>query len=252
MSKNIFSVALCVLLLALSVPVEAQQAKKVPRIGYLGLIETPIDDNAFRKGLQDHGYIEGQNIKVEYRYARGKVDRVPDLAVELVRLNVDVIVAAGTPSIDSAKEATTTIPIVFPVTPDPVRSGYVGSFARPGTNLTGFSTLNPVVGGKRLELLKEVMPGISRVVVLWNPTNSGSKINLTETESAAKGLGLQLQITEVRAPGDFEAAFRAAARENIRAFTVMPDTMLATNQTRIHELAAKNRMAGIFNSINYV
>ena len=252
MKKKVFCLALGAMLLALSLPAQAQQPKKVPRIGYLGLIENPDLDGGFRKGLRQHGYVEGQNINVEYRYAGGKVDQLDDLAAELVNLKVNVIVASGTQSIEAAKKATKTVPIVFPVTPDPVESGFVASFARPGGNITGLSTLNPVVGGKRLELLKEVIPGISRVAVLWNPTNPGSKINLKETEVAAKALGMQLQILEVRDPEDFEGVFRAATREHAGAVTIIPDAMLRAQQRRIVDLATKNRLPTIFNSGEFV
>jgi putative ABC transport system substrate-binding protein len=252
MSKKVVGLALGAMLFALSLPAAAQQAKKVPRIGYLALSESRDLDGAFRKGLREHGYVEGQNINVEYRYAGGKADRLTDLATELVNLKVNVIVASGTQSIEAAKQATQTIPIIFPVTPDPVKSGFVASFARPGGNITGLGTLNPETGGKRLELLKEVIPGISRVAVLWNPTNPGSKITLKETEVAAKALGLQLQILEVRGPDDFEGAFRAATKEHAGAVTIIPDTMLRSQQRRIHELATKNRLPTIFNSGEYV
>jgi putative ABC transport system substrate-binding protein len=158
-----------VLLLTVSL-VEAQQ-KKIPRIGYLRFIELSQMDEGFRKGLRELGYIEGQNIHVEYRYAGGNLERLGELAAELVSFKVDVIVAASTQSIEAARRATKTIPIVFPVTFDPVASGFVSSLARPGRNLTGLTTLNQEVAGKRVELLKEVAPRISRVAVLWNPSN---------------------------------------------------------------------------------
>jgi putative ABC transport system substrate-binding protein len=249
--KYIFGLIGGAMLLALSFPASAQQKRKMPRIGYLGVTELS-GDSAFRKGLRDLGYVEGQNIAVEYRYAAGKVDRLASLAAELVNLKVDVIVASGTQSIEAAKQATKTIPIVFPITPDPVKSGFVSSLARPGGNITGFSTLNPVLGGKRLELLKEVIPGITRVAVLWNPTNPGSPDALKEIETVARSLGLTLQSLEVRGPDDFENAFRAAIRERAGAFTMLGDSMLSAQQGRIHDLAKKNRLPGISWSSGFV
>jgi putative ABC transport system substrate-binding protein len=235
-----------------TVSAAAQQTKKVPQIGYLGLSVSPSLDGGFRQGLRDLGYVEGQNINVEYRFAEGKVERLAGLANELVGLKVIVIVASSTQSIEAANQATKAIPIVFPITPDPIKSGFVVSLARPGGNLTGLSTFNPELGGKRLELLKEVVPGISRVAMLWNPTNPGHKISLEETELAAKALGLQLQSLEVRGPEDFEAAFRAATKEQAGAVNVLADLMLASRQKRIHELAIKSRIPTIFNGAVWV
>lgn len=252
MRREILSVVLAVLSLVSVHPAEAQQARKVSRIGYLGLSENPDLDGAFRKGLRERGYVEGQNISVEYRYAGGKVDRLAELAAELVSLKVGVILASGTQSIQAAKRATKMIPIVFPVTPDPVESGFVASLARPGGNITGLSTLNPEVGGKRLELLKEVIPGISRVAVLWNPTNPGSAVTLKETDAAARSLGLKLLPLEVRSSKDFDEAFQAATREHAGAVTVIPDAMLRAQQGRIYDLATKNRLPTVFHSSEFI
>jgi putative ABC transport system substrate-binding protein len=251
--KNVLGfLAIVVPLVACAAMAEAQQPKKVPRIGYLGLIENPDLDGGFRKGLRELGYVKGQNINVEYRYAGGKVDQLAGLVAEMVNLRVDVIVASGTQSIEAAKKATKTVPIVFPVTPDPVESGFVASFARPGGNITGLSTLNPEVGGKRLELFKEVIPGISRVAVLWNPTNPGSAVNLKETDAAARSLGLKLQPLEVRSPEGFDEAFRAAKREHAGGLTMIPDAMLRAQQKRIHDFATKNRLPTVFHSSEFV
>jgi putative ABC transport system substrate-binding protein len=251
--KNVLGfLAIVVPLVACAAMAEAQQPKKVPRLGYLGLIENPDLDGGFRKGLRELGYVKGQNINVEYRYAGGKVDQLAGLVAEMVNLRVDVIVASGTQSIEAAKKATKTVPIVFPVTPDPVESGFVASFARPGGNITGLSTLNPEVGGKRLELFKEVIPGISRVAVLWNPTNPGSAVNLKETDAAARSLGLKLQPLEVRSPEGFDEAFRAAKREHAGGLTMIPDAMLRAQQKRIHDFATKNRLPTVFHSSEFV
>ena len=244
-SRSFYSVALCALLFAPCHPVEAQQPKKVPRIGYLGLIEIPERDEAFRKGLSERGYVEGQNIHVEYRFAGGRVERLAELASEFVRLKVDVIVTTGTQVTDAAKRATKTIPIVFATTLDPVESGFVASFARPGGNLTGFSTLNVETAGKRLELLREVKPRISRVAVLQNPTNSASALMLKETEAAAKRLGIRLQSLEIRSPDDLVGAFQAATREQAGAVVSLPDILLASQQRRIRDFAITNRLPEI-------
>ena len=209
------------LLLACVHLAEGQQPKKVPRIGYLRFVEVPVLDEAFRKGLRELGYVEGQNISVEYRYARGDLERLTEFAAELVNLKVNVIVAGSTQSIDAAKRSTKTIPIVFPVTFDPVESGFVASLARPGGNLTGLSPVNPDATHKRVELLKEVIPQLSRLAVLRNPTNSGSRFPLKETEAGAKQLGLRLQILEARSPDELEGAFRLATKEHAGALIVI-------------------------------
>jgi putative tryptophan/tyrosine transport system substrate-binding protein len=252
MAGKVFVWLLATFVLTTCSSAEAQQPKKIPRIGYLGLSESPSLDGGFRKGLRELGYVEGHNINVEYRFAEGKVDRLADLANELVSLKVNVVVASSTQSIEAAKQATKAIPIVFPITPDPIKSGFVASFARPGGNITGLSTFNPELGDKRLELLKEVIPGISRVAVLWNPTNPGHKISLEEAQIAAKALGLQLQSLEVRGPEDFEGAFRAATKQHAGALNVLADLMLASRQKRIHELAIKSRMPTVFNGAVWV
>jgi len=183
--------ALCsvnALLFALSIPATAQQAVKVPRIGYLSAgfsSPKPARTEAFRQGLRDLGYVEGQNILIEYRYAEGKLGRLPGLAAELLRLNVDLIFAYSTPAVRVVKEAKTIIPVVT-VSADPVRNGFVASLARPGGNITGLANLTPELAGKRLELLKEVVPKISRVAVIWNSNDPGSELRMRETETAAR------------------------------------------------------------------
>ena len=174
MNKKIFCLALCALLFALCVSAEAQQPTKVPRIGYLAAGSSSASSariEAFRQGLRELGYVEGKNIVIEYRYAEGKLDRLPALAAELVRLKVDVIVTAGPTATRAAKEATTTIPIVMTQDTDPVGNGFVASLARPGGNITGLSTLTPEISGKQLELLKEIVPKLSRVAVFGTSTN---------------------------------------------------------------------------------
>jgi putative tryptophan/tyrosine transport system substrate-binding protein len=238
--------------LAVAVIAEAQQPKKVPRIGYLGLIEIPERDEAFRKGLRERSYVESQNIYVEYRFAGGRVERLAELASELVRLKVDVIVTTGAVVTDAAKRATRTIPIVFTVLVDPVGSGFVASLARPSGNITGFSTLNVETAGKRVELLKEVSPRISRVAVLQNPANSASPPMFKESEVTAKRLGIRLQSLEIRSPDDLVSAFQAATREQAGALVGLPDNLLASQARRIRDFAIKNHLPEISWSSEWV
>jgi putative tryptophan/tyrosine transport system substrate-binding protein len=194
-------------------PAEAQQTGKVHRIGYLGgtspsSLRARI--GAFRQGLRDLGYVEGKNIVIEYRYAEGKLDRQPTLAAELARLNVNVIVTVGSGATRAAKEATLTIPIVMAQDSDPVGNGFVASLARPGGNITGLSTLSPEISGKRLELLKEIVPRLSRVAVLGTSIGPGNTQYVRETELAAGALKVQLQYLDVQGIKDIEVAFRAA------------------------------------------
>jgi putative ABC transport system substrate-binding protein len=250
--KAIIQLTATVLLFALTIPAQAQQAKKVPRIGYLRFIEFPLYDAAFRQGLSELGYTEQKNIQVEYRFAGGSLARVAEFAAELVSLKVDVIVAGSTQSIDAAKRATKTIPIVFPVTFDPVESGFVASLARPGGNLTGLSTVNSDAAAKRVELLKEVIRGISRLAVLRNPTNSGSRFPLKETEAGAKQLGLRLQTLEARSAEELEGVFRLAKSERAGALIVIVDALFNAQQQRISDLAIKHRLPAMFDNAQYV
>ena len=230
----------------------AQAQQTVPRIGYLRFIEFPVLDKAFRNGLRELGYIEGQNIRIEYRFAGGSTKRLGELAAELVKLKVDVIVAGSTQTIDAARQATKTIPIVFPVTFDPVESGFVASLARPGGNLTGLSTVNPDAAAKRVELIKEVLPQLSRLAVLRNPTNSGSRFPLKETETGAQQLGIRLQILEARRPEDIESAFRLAVRERAGAVIVIVDALFNSQQKRIADLGIEHRLPEMFDTREYV
>jgi len=211
-----------------------------------------VYDDAFRNGLRELGYVEGQNLELERRYASGSVERLGPLAAELVKLNVDVIVAGSTQAIDAAKRATKTIPIVFPVTFDPVASGFVASLARPGGNLTGLTTVNPDVAAKRLELIKEVVPQISRIAVLRSPTNSASVVALKETQSGAKRFGMRLQSVEARSPQELEDAFRVASTNRAGAIVVIIDTMFVAERKRIAELGIKYRLPEIFDVRDFV
>ena len=228
---------------------DAQRPGKVPRIGFLMPASPSVSASrieAFRRGLLDLGYVEGKDILIEYRWAEGGYGRLPDLAAELVRLKVDVIVAWGTPGALAAKNATSTIPIVMPAAADPVASGLVASLARPGGNVTGLSLMSPELGGKRLQLLKEVVPGASRVAILSNPTNAWHAAYLRETDAAARVLGVQLQPLEIRAPEDIDRAFQAAIRGRASALTVVEDFLVFTHRARIVALAAKSRLPAIF------
>ena len=224
------------------------QPPKVPRIGILW--PSPISAiahnfEAFRQGLRELGYVEGQNIAIEFRSAEGKWERLPDLAAELVRLRVDVIVT-NTPAALAAKQATRTIPIVMAVSGDPVGDGLVASLARPGGNVTGLSLMVPELGGKRLQLFKEVVPRASRVAVLSNPTVPYTGRVVREMQAAAGVLGVQLQLLESRSPEDIDRAFEAAIRGRASALMVVDDPLIFTHRARILALASKSRMPAIY------
>ena len=236
------------LLYALCFPVEAQQPTKISRIGFLtgGFPGSARGIEPFQRELRELGYVEGQNITFEYRYAEGKLDRSPALADELVRLKVDVIVAGGTGDTLAAKNATRTIPIVFlEEVSDPVASGLVDSLARPGGNITGFTTIAAVLAGKRLELLKETIPKLSRVAVLWDPQAPGNAPQWKESQLAARELGLQLHSMEVSRADKYESAFNEAIRTRSAALAVTRHRLANANQKRIADLATKNRLPAI-------
>ena len=249
MSKRNFVFALGAIFLTLSYPSEAQQPTKVPRIGFLaGVSPSAISARleSFRHGLRELGYVEGKNIVVEDRYAQGKLDRLRELASELVRLKVDVIVSAGPQATRAAKEATSTIPIVMAQDFDPVGTGFVASLARPGGNITGLSTLSPEISGKQLELLKETVPKLSRVAVLGNSTSPGNAQALREMELAGGAFGVKLQYLDVLSPNDIETAFRAASKGRADAVLVLPSPVLTSQRTQIVDLAVKSRLPAIY------
>ena len=227
----------------------AQQAK-VPRIGYLTGSSPSARSariEAFGQGLRELGYVEGKNIVIEYRYAEEKLDRLPVLAAELLRLNVEVIVTGGPLVTRAAKEATTTIPIVMTQDADPVGSGFVASLARPGGNITGLSTLSPEINGKRLELLKEIVPKLSRVAVLGTSTRPGTAQELKEVELAAGAFGVKLQYLDVLDPKDIETAFRAASKGRVDAVLMLVSGgVVDAHRTTIVELAVKTRLPVIY------
>ena len=234
--------------LALSIPAQAQQPGKMYRIGFLVAPSRSFFTarmEGFRQGLRNLGYIEGKNILIEYRYAEGKLDRLPELAAELVSLKVDLIVTSGPASL-AAKNATKTIPIVFAGVQDPVATGLVDSLAMPGGNVTGLSILAPELGGKRLELLKEVVPKITRVAFLWGGVGPGAPVTVKATRAAAEALGLQFQSLEVRDSKDFDNAFGAITKNRAQALLTNPGPTINTHQARIVEFAAKNRLPAMY------
>jgi putative ABC transport system substrate-binding protein len=249
------AILLAALLLALSVSVEAQQSGKVSRIGFLAgasssFYSSPI--KTFLQGLRELGYVEGKTILIEYRYAEGKLDRLPDLAADLVRSNVDLIVTSSTPGVLAAKQASKRVPIVFLSISDPVGSGLIDSLARPGGNVTGSTILAPELAGKRLELLKEAAPKVSRVAVIWNPENPAQRTQWKETEAAAQGLAMQVQSVEVRSVNDFDDAFLTITNERAQALLTMPDPVSNSQAKRIVEFVTKNRMPAMYANPEFV
>ena len=249
----------CIVILTLSLlvaphTVEAQQAGKVWRVGLLEY--TPIPERslsaAFRTELRNLGYVEGKNIVIEFRSAEGRVDRLGALATELARLPVDVLVAIGSSAIRAAQQATSTIPIVMMTTTNAVERGFVASLARPGGNITGLAGPGIELSGKRLEMLKEAMPAVSRIAVLWNPQNRTTTSFLQETQAAAPGLRVELQVLEVRTPNDFEEAFAAALKGRAEALLVIPDTFLTSHYRQIVDFAHRHRLPAMYYNRVYV
>ena len=250
------SIVFSVVLLAVGVTAEAQQLKKIAKIGYL-LPSTPAAAahllEAFRQGLRELGYVEGKTLVLELRYGEAKTERLPELARELVGLKVDVIVTATDVAIAAVKRETQTIPIVMGNSTDPVGTGFVTSLARPGGNITGLSSMSPELSGKRLELLTEVVPGLSRVAFLWNPDVRGAVLDYKEAESAAGSLRLQLQSVEVVRAEDFDRAFSAVTKERAQAL-MMPaaNPVGFAKRGQIASFAQKNRLPSIYAQKEYV
>ncbi len=248
-SKKVVSLILGAMLIAHSFSAEAQQPTKVPRIGYLDAVSLSVNagrNEAFRQGLRELGYVEGKEIVIEWLSADGKLDRLPALAAELVRLRVDIIVSAGGAVTRAAKEATSTTPIVMTFESDPVGSGIVVSLARPGGNITGLSNFAPELSGKRLEILREVVARVSRVAVLGTSTQPGYAQVSKEIELAAKVFKLQLQFLDVLDSKDIETAFRAASKGRADGVLVLPSPILSSQRTQLVELAVKNRLPAIY------
>ena len=254
MSNNIYIIVLSAMLFALCSSAEAQQAKKVRRIGYLSPFDPARESTrseAIRLALREHGYIEGQNIAIEYRYGEGKLDRYPELAAELVRLKVDIILTGGDPLIRAAKNATKTIPIVMTgAGSDPVKAGLIDTLDRPGGNVTGITLFYRELGGKRLELLKEAVPKLARVAVLYDPANAASVIEVKEDlPVAARALKLTLQLWEIRAADDFDRVFAAMNKQSPDGLYVPASgAVINANLKRIVALALKSRLPAMYYS----
>jgi putative ABC transport system substrate-binding protein len=248
MRKRLFSFALSAMLSALSFPVEAQQPGKVPRIGFLGNSTATLEANLiapFREGLRDLGYVEGKNIVIEWRWAEGKYERFPTLIAELIASKVDLIVTAGTPATVALKKATTTLPLVMIAVGDPVGSGLIASLAHPGGNLTGLTSISPELDGKRLELLREVVPKISHVAVLWNPTSPLQVAAERETQTAAHAMKIKVLSLGVQAEEQFDDAFATILRERPAALLVLADRLFLHHRARIMDFATKHHLPGV-------
>jgi putative tryptophan/tyrosine transport system substrate-binding protein len=248
------SILVAAMLLAVGVIAEAQQPKKVPRIGRLSagfLSLSSGRDEALKQGLRDRGYIEGKNIFIETRYAEGKPDRYPTLVAELVRLKIDVLVTASGPA-RAAKQVSNTLPIVVVGTTDPMATGLVESLARPGGNVTGLTSLAPELGGKRLELLKETVPKLSRVAFLYNPADSSNVIELEQLRGPAAALGVMLRVIEARRPDEIEHAFSMMIRERVEGLSTASGAVNNNDQRRIVEMAAKNRLPAVYHLGEFV
>jgi putative tryptophan/tyrosine transport system substrate-binding protein len=249
-----FVVIITLIVLTAAFTADAQQRTKVPVIGYLNTASLSANAariEALRQGLRELGYVEGKNLIIEWRSAEGKLDRLPALAAELARLKVDVIVTAGASDTRAAKEATNTIPIVMTQDTDPVASGYVASLARPGGNITGLSTLASEISGKRIELLNEIIPKLSRVAVLGTSTRPGNTQSLKEVELPAGGFKVQVQYLDILDVKDIETAFRAATKARAEAILVLQSPVFISRRTQMVDLAAKNRLPAIYPQTEY-
>jgi putative ABC transport system substrate-binding protein len=249
------AILLCAMLFALCFSAEAQQPATVHRIGFLGGSSASAYASfveAFQQGMRVLGYVEGKSFVIEHRYGDGKLERLPELSSELIRLGVDVIVVSGARAISQVKSVTTTIPVVMTTIEDPVAMGIVDSLARPGGNITGLTNLAPELSGKRLELLKEALPKASRVAVMWPPEATGAVVAFKETEVAARALGVRLQSLEVRSQKDFDNAFRAAKTERAGALIVLQSALTNAHRKPIMDLALKNRLPTMCTQKEYV
>ena len=255
--RKVFLISILVIVAHLTVGVvaAAQQPARIPRIGILaGASASNISPRveAFRQRLRELGYVEEKNIVIEYRYAEGNRERLPDLAAELVRLKVDVIVAFSPAAILAAKKASPIIPIVFASVGDPVGDGLVSSLAQPGGNITGLSAMSPDLDGKRLELLKEAFPKVARVAFLWPSGGTRGNLTLTDMETAAKALGLKLLSLPVRSLDDFESAFARAKRDGAQALITTANSLIITQQRQLLDFAAKNRLPAMYPTSEFV
>jgi putative ABC transport system substrate-binding protein len=250
-SRRVFISSVTGGLLAGPLAVEAQQASKVYRIGVLGNENNPPWDG-FRRGLRDLGYVDGRNLSMEWRWSEGKPDRFPALAMELVALRPDVIVASGTQAVRAAMEATSAIPIVMTTSSYPEKIGLVKSLSRPGGNVTGLSNVGPELSGKKLQLLKEIAPKVSRVAVLWNPASTVEPLALQELLTAAPAVGVEIQSVEVRSPDDFSAAFAAVSSSRVHAMLALGNPINFRGRQLIADFALRNRLPSIYDERLFV
>ena len=252
--KSVGLVALAVTFALCGAVAEAQQPKKVARISYLGNTVSATAEviKPFQQRLREIGYVEGQNITIDYRYFEGQIERLQNLAAEFVRLNCDVIVTQGTEAAEAAKNATKTIPVVMAFGADAVKRGIVADLARPGGNITGLTNMGADIYGKRLELLKETVPKLSRVAFLWSPTNPNADDELNEVETVARFLRIGLQSLEAKGPDEFDGAFRAATKNRAGGLVLGGGGFFGAHRKRIVELAAKSRLPGVYPSLQYV
>jgi ABC-type uncharacterized transport system substrate-binding protein len=249
-NKSVIHLTLGASLLALNFPADAQQPKKSFRIGFFA--GTGANLRGLRQGLRELGYVEGKNITIEGRFTEGNFDRFSALAAELVHLKVDVIVTQGTPATIAAKNATSTIPIIMTGATDPVATGLVPSLARPGGNITGVTIMNEELAGKRLEVLKETSPKVSRIGVLWNSANAGAAAVFKQTQSAAQDLGLSLQSLEVKTVDDLKGAFDALTRSGVNGLVLLATSPISPHLTLVADLAIKNRLPSIYDRSEFV
>jgi putative ABC transport system substrate-binding protein len=251
MKRKLLVSVIAILIFAAFHTAKAQQPVKMHRIGILlpnPPSLSPMLLQAFRQGLQESGYVEGQNIDIEYRFGDGKSDRYPDLAADLVQRKVDVIVTSSTRAIKAVKNATNTIPIVMAAAADPVGTGLIASLAHPGGNVTGLSMRSPDLSGKRLQLLKEVAPRVRHVSILWNPANEGNAVTWQDTQTVAQRIGLKLQSVQLRAPGDFGGGFKVLTKARADAFAVLRDPLVNNMINDLVQFAAKSNLPAIYES----
>jgi putative ABC transport system substrate-binding protein len=255
MRKIVMRLTLCAMLFALCFSAEAQQPGRVNRIGFLGNSTAVLEANLigpFREGLRDLGYIEGKNISIEYRWAEGKYERFPDLIAELIALKVDVIVTAGTPATQAYQRARTSIPLVMVAVGDPVGTGIVASLNRPGGNITGLTSISPELEGKRIELLREVIPKLSHIAVLWNPKNAYHAIENKQVEAAAAALRMKVLYLGVETQEQIGNAFAQILKERPGALLVLADRVFLHNRVLIMDFAAKHRLPGVYAYVELV
>jgi putative tryptophan/tyrosine transport system substrate-binding protein len=253
--RKLGSFVLCAVLFALGSSTEAQQPTKIPQIGYLSYGSEEIDKSlvaALQQGLRELGYLEGRNIVIEQRYAAGRSEKLPEVLSELIRLKLDVLVTAGDPAAHAAKKATSAIPIVMVTSPDPVGTGLIASLAHPGGNVTGLSDFHGGVITKRLEVLKDVVPLMSRLAVLLNPANRSNPLQLKDIQAAAPAFHVKIIPLEVKGPEDIDDTFATIRKERPGALLVVGDRLFATHQTRIFEFVGKTRLPAIYSQRGYV